>query len=83
MTMVMQDLNDKSYLLNVMDTPGKKERKKRQWTSVVLTWHHPLLGHTDYIDEVVAATRLADGVVLVVDVVEGVSVDHLVITSCQ
>lgn len=28
MTMVMQDLNDKSYLLNVMDTPGKKERKK-------------------------------------------------------
>lgn len=28
MTMVMQDLNDKSYLLNVMDTPGKKARKK-------------------------------------------------------
>lgn len=49
---------------------------------MVLTWH-PVLGHTDYIDEVVAATRLADGVVLVVDVVEGVSVDHLVITSCQ
>ncbi|KAI7879867.1 P-loop containing nucleoside triphosphate hydrolase protein [Lichtheimia hyalospora FSU 10163] len=53
MTMVMQDLNDKSYLLNVMDTPG----------------------HTDYIDEVVAATRLADGVVLVVDVVEGMMVN--------
>jgi hypothetical protein len=23
MTMVMQDVNEKSYLLNVMDTPGK------------------------------------------------------------
>lgn len=30
-------------------------------------------GHTNFIDEVVAATRLADGVALVVDVVEGVS----------
>lgn len=51
MTIVMQNTNDKSYLLNIMDTPG----------------------HTNFIDEVAAATRLADGAVIVVDVVEGVS----------
>ncbi|OAD70101.1 hypothetical protein PHYBLDRAFT_126476 [Phycomyces blakesleeanus NRRL 1555(-)] len=53
MTMVMQDLNGKSYLLNVIDTPG----------------------HTNFIDEVVAATRLCDGVAIVVDVIEGVMVN--------
>ena len=30
------------------------------------------LGHTNFIDEVAAATRLVDGAVIVVDVVEGV-----------
>lgn len=41
------------------------------------------LGHTDFIDEVVAATRLADGVVLVVDVVEGVMVNtEKIIKQC-
>ncbi|CAO3621653.1 unnamed protein product [Cunninghamella blakesleeana] len=61
MTFVMQDINDKSYLLNVMDTPG----------------------HTDFIDEVIAATRIADGVVLVVDVVEGVMVNtEKIIKQC-
>ncbi|KAI9300883.1 P-loop containing nucleoside triphosphate hydrolase protein [Cunninghamella echinulata] len=61
MTFVMQDINDKSYLLNVMDTPG----------------------HTDFIDEVIAATRIADGVVLIVDVVEGVMVNtEKIIKQC-
>ncbi|KAI8975759.1 P-loop containing nucleoside triphosphate hydrolase protein [Mycotypha africana] len=52
-SLVMQDIREKSYLLNILDTPG----------------------HTNFIDEVVAATRLADGVVIIVDVVEGVMVN--------
>ncbi|GAA5805185.1 U5 small nuclear ribonucleoprotein component [Helicostylum pulchrum] len=60
-TLVMQDMKEKSYLLNILDTPG----------------------HTNFIDEVVAATRLADGVVIVVDVVEGVMVNtEQVIKHC-
>ncbi|KAI7864168.1 P-loop containing nucleoside triphosphate hydrolase protein [Spinellus fusiger] len=61
MTLVMQDLNEKSYLLNIMDTPG----------------------HTNFIDETVAATRLCDGAVVVVDVIEGVMVNtEQVIKHC-
>lgn len=42
-----------------------------------------ILGHTDFLDEVVAATRLADGVALVVDVVEGVMVNtEKIIKQC-
>ncbi|RCH97505.1 U5 small nuclear ribonucleoprotein component [Rhizopus stolonifer] len=60
-TLVMQDMKEKSYLLNMLDTPG----------------------HANFIDEVVAATRLVDGVVIVVDVVEGVMVNtEQVIKHC-
>ncbi|KAI8986479.1 P-loop containing nucleoside triphosphate hydrolase protein [Pilobolus umbonatus] len=60
-TLVMQDIKEKSYLLNIMDTTG----------------------HTNFIDEVVAATRLADGVALIVDVIEGVMVNtEQVIKHC-
>jgi 116 kDa U5 small nuclear ribonucleoprotein component len=51
MSLVMQNSKGKSYLLNVIDTPG----------------------HVNFIDEVSSSARLTDGVVLVVDVVEGVS----------
>ena len=45
--------------------------------------HAFILGHTNFIDEVVAATRLADGVVIVVDIVEGVMVNtEQVIKHC-
>ncbi len=58
MSLVMQNSKGKSYLLNIIDTPG----------------------HVNFIDEVSSSARLTDGVVLVVDVVEGVSV--LIQTSC-
>lgn len=50
MSLVLQNTQGKSHLLNLLDTPG----------------------HVDFVDEVAASSRLADGVVLVVDVVEGV-----------
>ena len=49
-TMVAQDVKDKSFLLNVFDTPG----------------------HVNFSDEVTAAMRLSDGIVLFVDASEGV-----------
>lgn len=44
-------MRGKSYLFNIMDTPG----------------------HPNFSDEVTVGMRLADGAVLVVDVVEGVT----------
>ncbi|KAI7837170.1 hypothetical protein COHA_008964 [Chlorella ohadii] len=52
MSLVMQGGSGKSYVMNLMDTPG----------------------HVNFADELSAALRLADGVLLVVDAVEGVMV---------
>ncbi|KAI1292799.1 U5 small nuclear ribonucleoprotein component [Halotydeus destructor] len=49
-SVVMQDTREKSYLLNLFDTPG----------------------HVNFSDEVTAAIRLCDGIVLHVDASEGV-----------
>ncbi|MCO5613945.1 hypothetical protein L7F22_068225 [Adiantum nelumboides] len=53
LSLVMTSTRSKSYLLNLIDTPG----------------------HPNFQDEVAAGIRMADGVVLVVDVVEGVMVN--------
>ena len=53
MSLVLQNLQGKSHLINILDTPG----------------------HVNFVDEVASSLRLVDGVVLVVDVVEGVQVN--------
>lgn len=52
MSLVMEAGSGKSYVMNMMDTPG----------------------HVNFSDELSASLRLADGVLLVVDAVEGVMV---------
>jgi U5 small nuclear ribonucleoprotein component len=53
MTLLLPNTSMKSYLFNILDTPG----------------------HVNFVDEVAASMRLVDGIVLVVDVVEGVQVN--------
>lgn len=51
LTIVLPDSRGKSYLFNLMDTPG----------------------HPNFSDEVTASLRASDGMLLVVDCVEGVT----------
>lgn len=51
MTLILPDSRGKSYMFNIIDTPG----------------------HPNFSDEVTAAMRLTDGVLLVIDIIEGVT----------
>jgi 116 kDa U5 small nuclear ribonucleoprotein component len=57
MTLLLSSTKRKSYLFNIMDTPG----------------------HVNFADEVACSFRLSDGVVLVVDVIEGVQANTEII----
>lgn len=50
-TLLLQDLNDKSYIFNFIDTPG----------------------HVNFKDETILALQACDGVVLTLDIVEGLT----------
>ncbi|GAA5856097.1 hypothetical protein JCM8547_002978 [Rhodosporidiobolus lusitaniae] len=62
MSLVLPNTRGKSYLVNLIDTPG----------------------HSNFVDEIASAVRVADGAVVVVDAVEGVlltatqTIEHLV-----
>ena len=51
MTVLLPDSREKTYMFNIMDTPG----------------------HPCFSDEVTAAFRLSDGVLIVVDCIEGMT----------
>ncbi|RKP17424.1 P-loop containing nucleoside triphosphate hydrolase protein, partial [Rozella allomycis CSF55] len=59
MSLVMSTSKGTSYLMNVVDTPGKRDVMSD-------------IGHVNFSDEVSVSMRVSDGVVLVVDAVEGV-----------
>ncbi|KAL3148256.1 hypothetical protein ABBQ38_15518 [Trebouxia sp. C0009 RCD-2024] len=63
MSLILEGSNGKSFLMNMVDTPG----------------------HVNFNDEVTAAMRLADGVLLVVDAVEGVMLvtEKAIKQACQ
>ena len=73
MSLVLPGSTGKHYLINLLDTPGECCQPQSSVASTGWGLHcHCPAGHINFNDEVTAAMRLADGVLLVVDAVEGV-----------
>ena len=70
MSLVMSDSKEKSYLLNIFDTPGIV--CDNLCLCLILFNFFTTTGHVNFSDEVTAAFKLSDGVVIFVDASSGV-----------